>query len=214
MAAPAIDVFLLFGPGDRNTVDNKVQPGPNWKTLTGDAKKGGYTLAVAGPAFQLSVKVISDSLTNSEATILVGHGAGTFQGKRFVSSQIKLTDGLMLSPDGLYEVSWNGNVFTPIKKPNSKIKTNRVTGLFTCNSHETLPQAFEVPAGDSLITNDGGSDGETRLGTLENCAFAFVKEYVRSKGDVAKSLTQAQAVMKVAGKGFAGDKGDTLMVDK
>lgn len=213
MASPAIDVFLLFGPGDRNTYNNKVQPGPNWKGLTADAKKGGYQLTVSGPAFQLSVKVISDSLTNSEATILVGHGAGSFQGKKFVSSQIKLTDGLVLSPDGLYEVSWNGNVFTPIKKPTAKIKTNRVTGLFTCNSHETLPKAFEVPAGDSLVTNDGGADGETRLGTLENSAYAFVKEYVRSKGDVTKSLAKAQGAMNAGGKGFVNDKGDKLMVE-
>lgn len=213
MASPAIDVFLLFGPGDRNTYNNKVLPGPNWNGLVGDAKKGGYQLTVSGPAFKLSVKVISDSFANSEATILVGHGGGSFQGKKFVSSQIKLSDGLVLSPDGLYEVSWSGNVFTPIKKPTSKIKINRVTGLFTCNSHETLPQAFDIPSGDSLVTNDGGTDGETRIGTLENCAFAFVKGYVGSKGDVTKSLAKAQAVIKASGKGFANDKGDKLMVE-
>lgn len=223
MADPrVIDVFLAFAPGDRNTWTPKVDgkpgkpkllPGPDWKGLVASVSKTAFKLNVTGPSYKPNVADLKASLGSSEVTILVGHGAGSMQGQKWVSNEIKLSDGWIVSPKGLSEGTWNGNVFTPADpaaKP-VKLKTNKVTGVFTCNSHDTLPQAFDVPAGNTIVTNDGGKDGLTRVGVLEKASFAFVKEYVATKGDVGKATAKAQ--VEFNNSKVAGDQDDKILMD-
>ena len=41
--------------------------------------------------------------------------------------------------------------------------------------HDEMPNAFDLAPGSHLITNDGGKDGLTRIGTLEWGAAEFVR---------------------------------------
>jgi hypothetical protein len=226
MSTPVIDVFLMFDPGDRNTVTTKkdgvrkvtLVPGPNWAGLVPYAKKAGFTLKVHGPKKSMDSATISDSLKTSVSTIIVGHGGGSFEGKKWVSNQIKLSDGMIIAPDskspgGLMVGEWEGNTLKPLPSSPTPIKpkTNQLTGLFTCNSHDRLREMFDIPEGSNIVTNDGGSDGLTRVGTLENAAYAFVQEYIRTAGDTKKALVKSQAALK-SGGGYARDKGDKLHV--
>jgi hypothetical protein len=171
-----------------------------------------------------SVAALTDSLKNSEATILIGHGVGNYVNKKWVTSQLDLTDGTVFAPSadtdgpaGLYVTKDDKKV-----SQNVRPKVNKVMGVFTCNSHDLLPKAFEIPSGDVMITNDGGVDGVTRVGTLENTGFAFVESYLGSNGKVQEALTMAQKELdrgsqdKKNGtiKGSAVDKGDALHIDK
>lgn len=224
MADRVIDVFLLFDPGDRNTYTwtsegksySKVLPGPDWVGMASDAAKLGFKVNVSGPSFQLTAAGFTASLKNSEGTILIGHGHGSVVGKKWITSKLFLSDGMIYAPDGMYEGTWTGMTLTPSKDhpKASRVTTNKVTGVFTCNSHDVLPKAFDIGKDSVMITNDGGGDGFTRVGTLENTGFAFVQTYVSSKGDLQKAVAKAQAVLKASGEKFAGDKGDTLNVEK
>ena len=75
---------------------------------------------------------------------------------------------------------------------------NRVTGLFTCNSADDLPRAFDMDNAtgpQSMVVNTGGNGGLTSVGTLENANYAFVDTYIRTNGDVQKSADAAQKVV-------------------
>lgn len=234
MGDRVIDVFLAFGKGDRNTITGtsggkkvtKAVSGPSWGWLTGKAAKQGFRINVFGPSFQPSASAFTDSLKNSEVTILIGHGGGNFVSKKWVSNAVDLADGMLVVPSdatlkpGLY-LTKDGKTVSQSAPP----KINKVTGIFTCNSHDVLPKAFEIPSGDVMITNDGGADGLTRVGTLENTGFAFVEAYVNSNGNVGDSVKYAQRTMDQGSMdttdkdlghitGDAGDKGDTLHIDK
>lgn len=234
MADRIIDVFLAFDKGDRNTITTrsggktvtKAIPGPSWGWLVGKAAKKGFRINVFGPAFRPSASAFTDSLKNSEVTILIGHGGGNFVNKKWVSSQVELADGMVVTPNdanlkpGLY-ITKDGKTVSQSAPP----KINKVTGIFTCNSHDVLPKAFEIPEGDVLITNDGGDDGLTRVGTLENTGFAFVEAYINSGGDVKGSVQDAQRQLDQGSQaktdkdlgtiqGDPGDKGDKLHIDR
>lgn len=234
MGDRVIDVFLAFNKGDRNTISGvvggkrvtKAVSGPSWGWLQGKAARKGFRINVSGPDFHPSASAFTDSLKNSEVTILIGHGGGNFVNKKWVSSAVELADGLVVVPadatlkPGLY-LQKDGKTVSQSAPP----KINKVTGIFTCNSHDVLPKAFEIPSGDVMITNDGGADGLTRVGTLENTGFAFVEAYVNSNGNVVESVKDAQRTMNQGSadttdpdlghiSGDAGDKGDTLHIDK
>jgi hypothetical protein len=137
-------------------------------------------------------------------------------GKKWVSTSIKLTDGMILAPNdtwtgGLVLGTWEGGILNPSSSKAVKPKVNEITGLFTCNSHDKLREMFEVPEGGEVVTNDGGADGFTRVGTLENAAYAFVESFIK-KGDTKASAAKAQAVFKKSGKLYSGDKGDSIQV--
>jgi hypothetical protein len=214
---PTIEVFLMFEPTDRNfrtkkagkTVVKTVEAGPNWKQISDDLRKQGYTLTVHGPSYHPSVQEIQDSMQNAEVTLFVGHGVGAFAGPKFISTKIELKDGFIRSPDGIFTGQWNAGTLEN-KTPLGKLKINKVTGLFTCDSTDKLPDAFDLPPGNHLITNDGGQDGETRIGTLELGAAEFVTWYSRTKGNVGTAMSKAQFLFTVKGRGFPSDKGDTL----
>jgi hypothetical protein len=126
---------------------------------------------------------------------------------------LRLDDGLIQSHDGVLKAKWSedGSTFYPDKGATwAKLKANKVTGLFTCNSDKELPNAFDVPTDSHLLTNDGGADGETRIGTLEQAAYDFIRSYALSGGDVTKATAAAQATFVLKGEKFAGDKGDKL----
>lgn len=234
MGDRVIDVFLAFGPGDRNTISGRVGgktvtkaiSGPSWTWLQRKAARQGFKINVSGPSFHPSASAFTDSLKNSEVTILIGHGGGNFVNKKWVSSAVDLADGLIVVPSdpklkpGLY-LTKDGKTVSQSAPP----KINKVTGIFTCNSHDVLPKAFEIPSGDVMITNDGGADGLTRVGTLENTGFAFVEAYVNSNGKIEESVRYAQRTMNQGSadttdtdlghiSGDAGDRGDTLHIDK
>jgi hypothetical protein len=214
---PTIEVFLMFPPTARNshnktvgkTVVTTVEPGPNWERISGDLRSKGYTLIVHGPSFQPSVQNIQDSMQNAEVTLFVGHGVGTTVGSKFISTKIALKDGMIKSPDGMFTGTWNADTLEN-RTPVGKLKINRVTGIFTCNSTDKLPDAFYLPPGNHLITNDGGPDGDTRIGTLELGAAEFVTWYARTEGNVRTAMSKAQFQFTLKGGGFASDKGDTL----
>jgi len=96
------------------------------------------------------------------------------------------------------------------KAAGGKLTINKVTGIFTCNSTDKLPDAFDLPPGSNLITNDGGPDGLTRVGTLELGAAEFVRWYGLTKGDVRRSMSKAQFVFTQKGDVWPSDKGDKL----
>lgn len=225
MSAKIIDVFLMFTADERNTLTTGkgekrkvvLSKGPNWTGLIRVAKKAGFTLNVYGPSKSVSAQTITDSFAKSSATIVVGHGAGSIVGKKWVSNQIKLTDGMIIAPDGtspggLVLGKWEGGRLTPASSAAPvKPKINEVTGLFTCNSHDKLRDMFDVPEGSELVSNDGGKDGFTRVGTLEEAAFEFVESFIRN-GSVSKAAANAQAVFKKSGEVYEGDKGDKIRV--
>ncbi len=228
---PQIDVFLTFKPTDRNTftrtrtdpktgrttvLGTDLETGPSWVHLQTELKSKGYTLNVLGPqdppVFP-TVDQLWHSLASSEVTVFVGHGRGDTQVPHFVSEQLQLDDGFIQSPDGLMRAKWSadGRTITPTPGSNPvKVKINRVTAVFTCNSDQQLPEAFDVPEGSYLVTNDGGADGETRIGTLEQVAYDFIRTYAFNGGFVQGAMAAAQATMREKGKKSVKDKGDTL----
>jgi hypothetical protein len=224
-----IDVFLMFKPTDRNgftrtvtragkttVVGTVLEPGPPWSHLKAELAAKGYTLNVVGPGDpppKPTVQQVSASLSSAEVTVFVGHGGGDTSAPHFVADQLLLNDGLIQSPDGMLTAKWSADGHTYFPDPGGawgKVKVKNVTGVFTCNSDEKLPQAFDVPEGGHLITNDGGADGETRIGTLEQAAFDFVRTYGLSSGNVPQAMAAAQATFRAKGKTFAKDKGDAL----
>lgn len=226
---PTIEVFLMFDPkGARNYYqerDPKTQklkkpepdPYPAWKSLERRAVQNGYTLVIHGPPSNPSAKDIQDSMNSAEVTLFVGHGANPTQPPppgKWVTDQIIISDGTIRAADGLIVGKWTKHETGQLldnKDGRGKLKINKVTGVFTCNSYDKLPGAFDVPAGSHLITNDGGKDGLTRVGTLEWGAYAFVKSYIDTKGQVEKSMKTAQEMIndKADGKGFdPNDKRD------
>ena len=224
-AMPKIDVFLMFGPSDRSFIDKKdpeskkkirtkIAP-PNWKSIGVELRRKGYELTVYGPSINPAVQDIQDSMSNAEVTLLVGHGAVTPSaagGSKWITDQIKLKDGFLRSPDGVFTGKWNGGKLEEPKN-SGKLKINKVTGVFTCNSTDKMPDAFDLQPGSHLITNDGGEDGLTRVGTLEWGAAEFVLEYVRKKGNVSKAMNKAQVKFKERGEKYKGDA-DDLLSDK
>jgi len=213
---PKIDVFLMFDPSDRNfEIKNKkktVEKGPNWEAIKVELTRRSYDLTVYGPPYHPTVQDVQDSMSSAEVTLLVGHGGvtpGTPVGAKWITDQIMLNDGFIRSPDGVFSGKWNGSTLDGAKN-SGKLRINRVTGIFTCNSSDKMPGAFDLPPDSHLITNDGGPDGFTRIGTLEQGASEFVLEYVRKRGDVAKAMTKAQVRFRTNGRAYAGDKDDTL----
>lgn len=220
---PEIEVFLMFNPRDRNshiTVDRStrkktttIEDGPDWKAIGVEVGRTGYNLTVHGPGIHPTVQQIEGSMNRAEVTLLIGHGGGTeAPGPKWISNQIKLSDGLVGSPDGVFVGRWNEDRSRLEDAHNTgKLKINKVTGIFTCNSAELLPGAFDIPEGSHLVTNDGGPDGLTRIGTLEAGAAEFVRGYARTKGDVSKAMEKAQFVFTRKGFAWASDAGDALL---
>jgi hypothetical protein len=213
---PKIVVFLMFDPSERNFEVKKkvktIEKGPDWKAIGIELSRNNYELVIHGPSINPSVQDLQDSLRNAEVTLLVGHGAvtpGAPAGAKWITDQIKLNDGFVRSPDGVFTGKWNGGKLDDAKNT-GKLKVNSITGLFTCNSKDKLPDAFDLAPGSHLITNDGGGDGLTRVGTLERAAAEFVLEYVRKKGNVSKAVDKAQVMFRKKGERFKGDQGDTL----
>ena len=215
---PEIEVFLMFAPSDRNGKkfsdgSTTTEPGPDWKAIGVQIGRTGYTLKIHGPSIHPTVNEIQESMKNAEVTLLVGHGSGSTDtsgpGPKWISDQIKLDDGMIASPNGLYQGKWNGGTLKESTKP-AKVTLTNVTGIFTCNSYTKLPDAFDQQTGSHLVTNDGGPDGMTRVGTLELGAAEFVKEYARTKGDVSRAMRKAQVLFIAKAEEWKKDKGDTL----
>jgi hypothetical protein len=140
-------------------------------------------------------------------------------GSKWVTDQVVLSDGTIRAADGLIVGKWTKQQKTEQlddKKSLGKLKINKVTGVFTCNSTDKLSEAFDIPSGSHLITNDGGTDGLTRVGTLEWGAFAFVQGYAETKGRVEGSMKKAQDKIndKAFGRGFNDGKDHSFKDDQ
>src|SRR5215470_3573767 len=221
---PTVEVFLMFKPTERNGRTTKIQngqttktqktveAGPNWQSIKAQLKQIGYTLIVNGPSAHPSVQDIQNSMHNAEATVIVGHGARTpgAGGSKFISDHITLSDGMIKSPDGVLVGKWKSDGSLERVRTDGKLTINKVTGLFTCDSTDKLPDAFNLPPGSHLVTNDGGKDGLTRIGTLEQGAAEFVRSYALTKGNVREAMSRAQSVFAVNGQEWDSDKGDRL----
>jgi hypothetical protein len=211
---PTIEVFLMFGPNDRNGRGKTKEDGPDWNAIKAELANSGYTLNInTHLPFIPTISQIQAALSNAEVVLFVGHGASApgVHGTPFVSKQMQFTDGMIRSPDGILIGQWTAakdglNHARSVGKP----LINKVAGLFTCNSTDEMPKAFDLAPGSHLITNDGGKDGLTRIGTLEWGAAEFVRWYGRTKGDVRNSMAMAQAVFVDKGTEWAKDKGDKL----
>ncbi len=69
----------------------------------------------------------------------------------------------------------------------------QVTGFSTCKSDGPMSNMFNYTGpGQSVVVNSGGTNGETRVGTLANAVFTFVGTYVDTSGDLDKSVSAAQ----------------------
>ncbi len=214
-----IDVFLMFKPTERNGrtfksgAPSTVESGPNWSGIQNIAAHAGYKVVLHGPSTTPSISEVNDSMQNAEVTLFIGHGHGTTDHSdavpKWVSNRIKLADGTIQSPGGVFQGRWTNDGFIR-DSAGQKVALKNVTGIFTCNSFSKMPDAFDQKEGSHLITNDGGSNGLTRVGTLEAGAAAFVQEYVRTKGNVASGMARAQRVFVAHGAEWESDKGDKL----
>jgi hypothetical protein len=214
-----IDVFLVFERNQRNSYTYKgvttIGPGPNWLGLIAELEAKGYDLTVDGRPAAPTVQDLTESLKTAAVTVFVGHGIGSKHGERFVATQVKLVDGLIQSSDGILKAKFSndGKTYYPDNGATwEKIQVSNVTAVFTCNSNSELPRAFDQNPGSYLITNDGGKDGVTRIGTMEQAAYEFVRTYA-STGKPQAAVQAAQRTFDTLAKGFASDQGDTLKMD-
>jgi hypothetical protein len=214
--AKKIDVFLVFERNQRNSYTYQgvttIGPGPDWLGLIAELEAKGYDLTVDGPPAAPTVQDLTDSLKTAAVTVFVGHGIGSKHGERFVATQVKLVDGLIQSSDGILKAKFSkdGKTYYPDSGATwEKIQVSNVTAVFTCNSDSELPRAFEQNPGSYLVTNDGGKDGVTRIGTMEQAAYDFVRTYA-STGQPQAAVQAAQKTFDTLGKRYAADRGDTV----
>src|SRR5260370_20233604 len=141
-----VEGFLMFNPSDRNSLTTRkgttIEPGPDWEAIGVEIGRNGYTLTIHGPSIHPTVKEIEQSMKTAEVTLLVGHGSGgtdtSGPSPKWISTQIKLDDGMISSPEGIFKGKWNGGTLDNSQKE-GKVAINKVTGIFTCNSTDKLP---------------------------------------------------------------------------
>ncbi|HKS30537.1 MAG TPA: RHS repeat-associated core domain-containing protein [Pyrinomonadaceae bacterium] len=215
-----IDVFLTYSLKEVP----KGLPRANWDKVVAEAKKAGYTVRIFDQD-SISLSKFTNSLKNSAATIIVGHGEGNdprnTNGK-FTTGQYTLgksfKDGGWLGPNGISPIN-----APPLVPSDTKPETNAsAVGLFTCNASE-MTSAFNMTGKDqAIIANDGGKDGVTGLSTLERAAAAFITTFAQTDGDVKRSVDVAQGVIysdrnrKLAPefKIPVSNRGDKLIVER
>ncbi len=213
-----IDVFLNFSTtSERNTTKqgNKVtqDSGPDWKKLQSDAKKNGYDLRIFDKG-QSSIDQVRSSLKNSGVTVIVGHSQGVtlLDSGRFEGRSVDVR-GAAITPNGVvpghrYEGTGAFNAIGPTEpKPDVNAQA---TCLFVCHSIDVLPGAFNFNGSDQAFVGTDG--GLTRVGTLENAAFAFVETYVNTQGNLDASVNAAQKAVDESRDDI--DKGDKVKLKK
>jgi len=198
-AGRTIDIFLTFKPTDREYTKTRkgrvYDKGPDYDGLKERGRKAGFNVVV----HQLSgsdAQTVTNSLMTSEVTSIVGHGAGPTVGK-FTAVAVPL-NGSEIGPGGVRPTTTDSHgTITPVGPQTDPPMVNAtVTGLFTCNSADKLPQQFTLlDTNQSMIVNTGGNDGLTTVGTLENANYSFVDTYIATNGNVTKSTEAAQRVV-------------------
>jgi hypothetical protein len=81
------------------------------------------------------------------------------------------------------------------------VSSTRVVGLF-CNSTDVLSSGFP---NQTVVSNDGGPDGLTTVGTLQQSAFGFVGPYVDTGGNVNAAVATGQRVINNASNRVVND---------
>jgi hypothetical protein len=200
--ARTIDIFLTFKPTDREYRDygnrRVYDKSPDYEGLKERGRKAGFNVVVHDLSGSTTTAV-TNSLQTAEITSIVGHGSGPTMGGRFTAVAVSLNGG-EIGPGGVRTTTADARgTVTPVgPKTDPPVDNNTVTGLFTCNSADQLPKAFDTAnlfTNQSMVVNTGGNNGLTSVGTLENANYAFVDTYIKTNGDVKTSVAAAQRVV-------------------
>ena len=201
-AGRTIDIFLTFKPTDREYTKTRkgrvYDKGPDYDGLQERGRKAGFNVVVHDLSGSTTTAV-TNSLQTAEVTSIVGHGSGPTMGGKFTAVAVSLNGG-EIGPGGVRTTTTNASgTITPVgPKTNPPVDNNIVTGLFTCNSADQLPKAFDTAnllTNQSMVVNTGGNNGLTTVGTLENANYAFVDTYIKTNGNVQTSAAAAQRVV-------------------
>lgn len=188
-------------------------PRPDWDGLVKQAARRGITLRVwdssKPPA---TVEQVLNSLKNSEAVIVIGHGNGVADqpSGRFQTNQLQFVGGTINTVDA------GGVAASPDGETGQPAEVNaRVLALITCNSADLMSDAFNMagPGQQSLILNDGGhllpGMGTTSTPSLEDSGFKLVQQLIMSDvKDVSGAQSAAQRV--ISSSRYKGDQDDKL----
>ena len=208
-----INVFYTATGNFRNFVTNAAgkvtrAPGPNWNNLKSAASKSGFNVSIhSGESFTASD--IASSTKNALVTLIIGHGAqdralsGEAGAKKWVSTHLVIKNEA-ITPSGVVNLT-DGSTSAPLPEVSGTLC------LLTCNSSDRLGNSFSMLSGSTLVTNDGGRDGLTSIGTLEQAAFAMISVIV-SGGSMEEAVRAGQAV--IDGSNIPHDQGDRLKKSK
>lgn len=202
-----IDVFIAMPPNgqqDYRTVNGRPAgnyPPPDWGKLQENAAKAGYTVNV----HQLSEstpEAVANSFKNAELTVIVGHGIDLDpqNPNKFTADAAAISGGLV-SVGGIQPATAQGGLMIATGEA-TPVSGTGVVGLFTCNSTDVLSSGFP---NQTVVSNDGGSDGLTTVGTLQQSAFGFVGTYVDTGGNVNAAAATGQRVINNASNRVVND---------
>ena len=192
-----IDVFIAIPPDKQQ--DYKIVNGvrqeiatPNWSKLQENAAKAGYTVNV----HQLSEstpEAIASSLKSAELTVIVGHGIdlNPKNPTKFTAEGVAIS-GALVSVGGIQPatVDSSGNIIATGEA--TPVSGTSTVGLFTCNSTDVMAGAF---GNQTVVSNDGGTDGLTTVGALQQSAFGLVGTYVDTGGNLEDAVKTGQRVI-------------------
>lgn len=202
-----IRIYLNFEARERNSVNGRVGSGPDYGRIQAAGTRAGVPVEVRSGGY--NIKDLVSSFRDSSATVVVGHGLSqTFTSGKFVSEAFNPPGGGQLNSAGAFFVNPNQSV-TQLGKPS-------VTGtacLLTCNSNDSLVQGLNLEPGASAVVNDGGTDGLTRIGTLEAAGAAFVESLIANPGDLSRATANAQRAFDRRAND-PRDRGDRLIIRK
>ncbi|MBN8733917.1 MAG: RHS repeat-associated core domain-containing protein [Acidobacteria bacterium] len=208
-----INIFYTVSGNFRNYVQRGntrvTTPGPDWAKLQSSAAKKGFEVLLhKGGTF--SAGDIANSTKNAFATVIIGHGnmdpnlrAGAGSNKGWVSTHLEVK-GEAITPNGVVSMK-DGSATGP-----SPGVTNTLC-LLTCNSSDRLGGAFSMAVGSTVVTNDGGRDGLTNIGTLEVAGFNIVNGLVAGQS-VDQAVQTGQTALNQST--LPNDQGDKLNVEK
>lgn len=197
-----IDVFIAIPP-DRQQ-DYKTENGrpagnyplPDWATLKTNAEKAGYTVNVHQLG-ESTPKDVAASLKTAELTVIVGHGVDMVPENptKFTADVVALNGGV-IGVAGIQPARVDENNDIIATGEATPISGSGTVGLFNCNSTDVL--SANGFANQNVVSNDGGPDGLTTVGTLQQAAFGFVGTYVDTGGDLEKAKETGQRVINNA----------------
>jgi len=207
-AGQIIDVFLIeTTPNTRNAVP---LPGPDWKSIEGETN--GYIVRLHD-ADHSSFNDVKASFEAGHSSVFVLHGVGDTRTTPFVAIGIQLGDKSQMFNDHttLVKTRAEGVPGQPIVSTTvatTPINTGPLVALFGCNTINAVAATNPASLSTVLVGVTGGGDGESATGTSNAAAFAFVKSYVTSGGQVDPAINAAQSVF--GSSAVPMDRGDRV----